>query len=257
LLSNSNPVKNQTVTLNINGKKLKTKTSKTGYFVLNRTTNKVGTNTLTVSYAGNKDYLSTNINKTFTVNQRATRISLEKISQKVYRDTVTITGKFTTFDGKPLKNTMVKVILNGRTMNTKTNAQGVFTRNIKVSTVATNNVTVIYGGNKNYKASSNKTTFTTVKRATKVTLNDISTAKKGSKIVISGKLTDNKGAPLMNTLVRVTVGGKSIDIKTNSNGVYNYNYKATSLGTFNVVVSYLGNKNYKTSNAKVTFTVKN
>ncbi|RAP53396.1 MAG: hypothetical protein BZ138_01110 [Methanosphaera sp. rholeuAM270] len=185
----------------------------------------------------------------------STKLTLNKISQKTYKDDVTITGKFMDKNGKILKNTIIKVKLNGKTYNAKTNYNGVYTKKLKANKVGTNNVLVSYEGNYYYKASSNRTTFSTIKRATKLTINQITTTYNGDTVKISGKFTDNTGAIIKNTMVKLNINGKTYNAKTNSNGVYTLNYKTTKSGTNKVIASYAGNDNYNKVSVQKTFSV--
>ena len=56
-----------TLTITINGKKYTTKSDTNGTFIYNYKTNTVGTNNVTVSYAGNTKYKATTAKTTFTV----------------------------------------------------------------------------------------------------------------------------------------------------------------------------------------------
>ncbi|MBR0472260.1 MAG: hypothetical protein IJI98_06130 [Methanosphaera sp.] len=163
LLNNKNPVKNQNITISFNNKKYTAKTSKTGYFAINVTTKNIGKYTLKLSYAGNKNYLSTSASKVVTVNKRITKVTITKIPQKKLKDKVTITGKFTTKEGNTLKNTTLSVTFNGKTYKVVTNSKGVYAKKVVANKVGTNTVSVTFKGNSKYKAVTSKTTFKTVK----------------------------------------------------------------------------------------------
>ncbi|WP_323737590.1 Ig-like domain repeat protein (plasmid) [Methanosphaera sp. ISO3-F5] len=60
-------LKNTQLTLNINGKKYKTKTDKNGKYTYKYKTTKTGTNKITITYAGNTKYAKTSAQKKFTV----------------------------------------------------------------------------------------------------------------------------------------------------------------------------------------------
>ena len=65
---NGKILKNTHLTLNINGKKYTTKTDYNGAYIYKYKTTTSGTNKVTVSYVGNKNYAKTSTQKTFKVN---------------------------------------------------------------------------------------------------------------------------------------------------------------------------------------------
>ena len=60
----------------------------------------------------------------------------------------------------------------------------------------------------------------------------------------------------MNSLVKIKINKKTVTVKTNRQGVYVYNYKTTSKGTNNIILTFAGSTNYKKSSVKSTFKVK-
>lgn len=256
LLIGSSPVKKQNVTITVNNKKQTVQTSNTGYFKLNVTSKNLGKNNLTISYAGSNNYMPVTNKTSFTVNKRISKITISTISDKTYKDKVTITGKFSDKSGIAVKNTVISINVNGKVYTKKTDSKGVYTLKITANKVGTNNITVSYKGSKYYQSVSQKTTYKTVSRPSKLSINQIGTTSKGSAVKITGKLVDNLNSPVMNSLVKVSVAGKVVKIKTNSQGVYAYNYKASKAGSFTATVNFGGSTNYKASSIKTTFKVK-
>lgn len=98
---------------------------------------------------------------------------------------------------------------------------------------------------------------TVEKLKTKITINKISTTKKGNTITINGKFTDETGNLLKNSKLKLNINGKIITTKTDKNGKYSYKYKTTKIGSNKIIVSYNGNANYIKTSAQKTFTVHN
>jgi len=75
-----NGIKNTKITFNVNGATYSNTTDSYGYYDLKYKTSKVGTNTVTASYAGNANYMSSSVKKTFTVTNpyKTFEISLSK-----------------------------------------------------------------------------------------------------------------------------------------------------------------------------------
>ena len=67
LLANNSAVKKASVKIKVNNKEFSVTTSNTGYFTLNYPTTTVGTNKVTLSYAGSSSYLSCSKQTTFSV----------------------------------------------------------------------------------------------------------------------------------------------------------------------------------------------
>ncbi|WP_323736525.1 Ig-like domain repeat protein [Methanosphaera sp. ISO3-F5] len=250
-----NKIINSKITIIINGKKYSNKTNANGIYTVSLTANTLGKNNITVTFAGNKQYNTSTAKTTFTVTKRTTKATITKIAQKTYKQNMTITGKLTDSTGTIIKNSNVKVKVNTKTYTVKTNSKGIYSLKVTANKVGTNNVTVTYAGNKYYKAGTKKTTFKTVTRATKLTVNKISTTNKGKTIKITGKLTDNLKSPVMNSLVKIKINKKTVSVKTNKQGVYTYNYKTTK-GTNTVTVTFAGSTNYKKTSVKSSFSVK-
>lgn len=255
--SNSGAVfKNTSIVIKVNGVKKTVKTNNRGVFTLKVTANRVGTNNVTVSYAGNSYYKYNSTKTTFKVVKRASKVSVAKIKQVAFSDKVVIKGNVTSNTGTKLKNVNVIVSVNGVKKTVKTNKYGVYTLRINATRVGTNNVTVTFKGNANYKAVTKKTTFKVVAKATKISITSIASVKVGKKAVIKGKFTTLGGGILKNSVVTLKINGKKYTAKVNSKSVFTLNYKTNTVGTNNLTVTFAGNKNYKASSAKKSFIVK-
>ena len=248
-------LKNTLLTINFNGVRKTAKTDTNGVYRINVTASKVGTNNISVSFAGNAKYKASNIKTTFKVVKRPTRISISKIKSTVYLDKVIITGKFTNNKGTVFKNSKLIVNVNGVKRTVKTNSNGVYTLKVTASRVGTNNVQVSFAGNTNYKYNVSKVSFKVVKRATWVSVTRIKQAAYTDKVTITGKFANNKGTVFKYSKLVVSVNGVKRTVKTNGKGVYTLKVNATRIGTNNVQVSFAGNSRYKAATKKATFNV--
>lgn len=248
-------LKNIDMKINLNGKAYTTKTDTKGIYSKTIKATIPGKNNVTVTFKGNTNYKTSNASTTFTVLKQTTKLTILTISQKTYKENVTILGKLSDKTGSIIRNATVKVKVNTKTYTARTNSKGLYSLKIVANKVGTNNVTVTYAGDKYYKAVTKKTNYKTVARATKLTVNKINTTSKAGTVKITGKLSDNLKAPVMNSLVKVKVNTKTVSVKTNKDGVYSYNYRTTISGTNNVTVTFPGSMNYKASNVKTSFIV--
>lgn len=160
---NNKALANTTVVLTVNNAKKTLKTDSKGIFRHIVKASRIGTNNVTVTYAGNTKYSKVTAKTTFKVTPKTTKITITKIAKTKLGKTVTITGKCTDTSGRKLVSTTVKVIVNSVKYTVKTKSNGVYTLKYKTSKVGTNNITVSYPGNSKYLSSSIKTTFKVVK----------------------------------------------------------------------------------------------
>ncbi|RAP50110.1 MAG: hypothetical protein BZ136_02080, partial [Methanosphaera sp. rholeuAM74] len=79
----------------VNDVNYRTKTDADGNYALNYTVRKVGTNNVTVSFAGNSVYNNVSTSGTFTVDKKDTLITLDDIASAEYSDRIIISGTFT------------------------------------------------------------------------------------------------------------------------------------------------------------------
>ena len=150
------------MTININGYKYTAKTDQTGYFSLGYWTEKVGSNTVTVSYHGNNNFKAATATKSFNViitSPIPTYITLNNIKEVTQGQTTTISGHYYYSNNIPLTQTTMRLNINGQTYTTKTDNNGYFTYNYKTNKAGTNTVTVTYPGNNNFQYASNSKTF--------------------------------------------------------------------------------------------------
>ena len=151
-------ISNSKVRIDINGKATYVKTDKNGVFVLTTTATKAGENILKASYGGSAYYNSYKTNITFNAEKQDIIITADETS---YNDgTFTIKGTFKNAVGQAVKNTNVRVSINGKTYYAKTDANGTFTF---TQDITGNKVTYTlgYGGSATYNAyTGTKTTLT-------------------------------------------------------------------------------------------------
>jgi parallel beta-helix repeat protein len=232
----------------------------TGKAIINTTeiTNKNNVNASNSAYSSTV-YTKENTNITsnkFTTGLKTTVITINEIKPVQYSDNVTITGTVTNVDYKAFSNAQLTLKINGETVSVKTNNKGVFTYTYKTATIGQNNISVTYDGNSKYAKATQKLTFDVIRKDTVITLNKINNTKKSSNAVITGKITSSSGVILKNVDVVIKINNKKFTVKSDSEGVFTYSYKTTTVGTNNVTVSYAGNSRYadvtKTSSFKVT-----
>ncbi|MDR2967583.1 MAG: hypothetical protein LBU74_06510 [Methanobacteriaceae archaeon] len=79
---------------------------------------------------------------------------------------------------------------------------------------------------------------------TNSTINTPNNVKVGQKINITGTATDKNGNPIANTIITVTVNGKTYTVTTDGNGNWILSYTPTQAGNIIVSVQWDGNDSY-------------
>ena len=93
-------------------------------------------------------------------NKIQTKISIDDVPNVSVDDYVLIMGTFTDINNNPLRYTTLKLDVNGEPYYTETDDYGDYFGEYIASTPGTKTITVSYGGNSKYAATSTKRTFT-------------------------------------------------------------------------------------------------
>ncbi len=251
--ANGKAITNSNVRVFINTKKYLVKTDQTGTYILNEKVTRAGVNEVSVGYGGNNYYNSYETSTTFYATQDVV-VTYEPIPNLKVGENVTITGRFTTDDGKAMTNSNVKIIINGKKYYAKSDSTGTYTFTTKVSRVGINNVTIGYSGNDKYNPYETSTTFYATQDVI-VTVYPISDVALGENVTIAGKFTTDDGKAIANSNVKIIINGKKFYAKSDSTGTYVLITNATKVGKNNVTVGYSGNDKYNPYETNVTFNV--
>ncbi|RAP47408.1 MAG: hypothetical protein BZ135_02190, partial [Methanosphaera sp. rholeuAM6] len=184
-----------------------------------------------------------------------TSITVNSIADVQLNDKVTVKGTLTDADGNKLMNTYVTVSVNGVEAFVKTDNKGVYTYTATAKKIGENVVTATYEGTEKYNASTTETTFNVEKGECTITIDDITQAKYGENVTITGTFKNAAGKGIANSNVRLEVNGVVVYAKTNHNGVFTFTTIANKTGENTVVALYGGSQNYNSYNTSTTFTV--
>lgn len=248
-----NKLKNSTIKLFINNGRKTLKTDQNGTVLFNYTITKIGTYNITVSYLGSNKYNPTELNTTVVAEKLDTKILFDSFNSIKKGDSLTIKGKLVDNYGESVVGTVKLLINNGRA-TVKTNENGEFEYTYKFNKVGVNNISATYLESNRYTQSVADTTVVVTKAVSKVALDSLADVKKNTNITISGKLTDENGNTVVGT-VKLLINNGRATVKTDSNGVFNYNFTVTRVGITNITATYLENDNYLQSNSTVSFNV--
>ena len=253
--SNGNPRANTGLKITINEKTATAKTNDKGEFTLTTKVGIIGINNVTAYHNGGSNYNPTSTSTTFTMVKQDLKVTIDPINTVTYGNSVVITGKFTDASGKVRANSALKIIINGKTLTTRTDANGKFRATSKVGVIGTNNVTVSHNGGTGFNPTSTSTTFKMLKQDLKITINPINTVKKGSTLTVTGTFTDANGKIRTNTNLKVKLNGVEHTTKTDSKGVFTFKTTANKVGTNTIIIAHTGGANYNPTNTTKTFTV--
>jgi len=248
---------NTGVKLLINGKSATAKTDNRGEFSFTTKACKVGTNYISASHNGGGNYNPTSTSMKLIMLKQDLKVSIDPIQSVIYGNNVVITGTFTDANGKVRANSALKVIINGKTLTTRTDSNGRFKAISKVGNVGVNNVTVSHSGGSGFNPTSTSTTFVMKKQDLRITINPISYVEKGSIVTVTGTFTDASGKIRANTNLKVNLNGKEDTTKTDTKGKFTYITPAITLESNSIVISHNGGTNYNPTSSKITFNVVN
>jgi len=203
------------------------------------------------------DDTNTEKNIKTATNKIKTKISIEHIPDVSVDESVLVFGTLTDINNQPLKDSEVRLSINGENYYTDTDDYGDFFGEYFAYTLRTKTVTVSYAGNNKYEPTSTKITFNVKGQATTyLELNNIKEVNNGQTTTISGKYYYGNNIPLPNTTLKININGKTYTTKTDKQGHYTYNYKTNKDGTNTITITYPGNNNYKAASTSKTFNVK-
>ena len=220
------------VTISIDGKPITTvKTSKGVFrYTLNNTLTE-GKHNITYTYTGDTVYANSTRTLNLTSNKNTLRISASTISASI-GDTVQITATVTNTSGATVKdNLKANILLNGKTIASNIDVTGgklTYNYTIPAGTSYSNKITVIILETDTYKTRNASTTLTVKKAYQYVNVASTTiTTTSGSKIYITGNVTDKNKNLITNTKLNIKIAGKEISNITSTNGKFNYEYTVT------------------------------
>ena len=160
---------------------------------------------------------------------------------KYYKGSTQYTATFTDIEGNVLKNTNVKITVNGVTYTKKTNSNGVASLavNLKPGTYKV----VAINPETGYQVTNTFKILTTIKAS------DVSKVYTDSKKFTATFLKSN-GKALANKNVKFKINGKTYTVKTNSKGVASLSMTSLKKGTYKII-SYNTDGLTKTNTVKV------
>ena len=251
-----NTLSNTNLIITINGQEYTVITDNDGKYNYIYTTSTLGENIVGVAFTGNTTHKPSNNQTSFNVRKINTNLSINDIDNTTIGRDITISGVLTDEFRNTLPNTSIVIIINGQEYTTTTDDDGKYNYIYTTSTLGENIVNVNYPGDNKYSPSSNQTSFNVRKINTNLSIDTIDDTTIESDITISGVLTDEFGNLLANKEIIITINGQEYTTTTDNDGKYNYTYMVNTLDQNTVIVNYLGDNKYSSSNNQTSFNVR-
>ena len=237
---NGNPIVNTIVKINIVGITYDRKTDENGVATLPINL-AVGVYDITATFEGNARYSSASIANTVFVNTPdTTTISAEDLVM-CYKDGSAWTVTLTDASGNPIVGSVVKIGIVGKYYTTVTDANGVASLAINLR-AGVYDVNATFEGDEIHEAAFTSASITVKQPAAVLTADDVvMNYRDGTSYDVT--LTDPSGSPIANSIVKITVVGKTYSIRTNENGVASLPINL-AVGTYDISAKFEGNGQY-------------
>ena len=211
-----------------------------------------GLHTIKAIFTSDK-YLSSNFTRILNVSKANVEISIDQIPP-TYSNEYTIISVSIFSNSKPINEGSLDYYVNGRYIGTGYIYNGMQRMIYRPDSTGACNLEVIFEGTDNYWESSENTTFSVIEK-TNITASNVTTVYNGGKYLVA-TLSDASGNPINNTTLTIKINGNLKSFKTDSNGQVRFLTNGLAPNTYNAVITFNGNDNYKNSTLAVKVIVK-
>lgn len=181
------------------------RTDKNGYYSYELTPEIAGRYDICVYYPGYHDYRFNRTDKSVKVIPKQTIVTVNEIPEIMEKNNVTLTGRLTDCDDKPLRYTGVGVLRNNEKVYTRTDENGFYNYTFTNNGIEDNTVTVYYPGYHNYAFSQEEIYYSILSNNPIITLYPIRSIHEDSSVNIKGSVLSYDNKPLKDKLVKVNV----------------------------------------------------
>jgi len=242
----------------INNQEYYAKTDANGIFTYNAINlDKTGINNVSVIFNQTEIYMGTNSSSTFNVDKLPTITSITKYDSCIAENASISVNVINANNGELIKNGTVNVYEGNILIGSSTvDSSGKTIVKLVINTTGKHDITAQFTKTDIYYGSNSTSTINILKHNTTITLNPITSVKVGKITRITTQVLDNSTNQLLgNARVRLNINGKSKELKTDNDGILEYEYSTEKVGQNNITVEYLGDQNNNPSNATGTFNV--
>ena len=216
-----------------------------------------GPHTITVSYSGDGNFVtSTSAPLTQTVNQAATTSKVtSSANPSVFGESVTFTATVKAVAPGSGTPTGTVSFLDGSTsLGTGTLSGGTATFSISTLAVAAHSITVVYGGDTNFLTSTSGILTQTVKQAatTSSVSSSVNPSVSGQAVTFTATIAPvSPGSGTPTGTVTFDDGSTVLGTVTLTNGTASFTTSSLAVGTHSIKAVYAGDTNFKTSTSAV------
>ena len=216
--------------------------------------------TVTASFAGDTDYLSTSISPPYTVTREESVVVYTGATTGDYSDHVTLRGVLTadTVGGTPLSGRQLIFTLGSTSCNATTNSSGVASCSLMIGDVAGSyQVVASFAGDTYYGPTTGSAKFTITPEEASLSYTGPTSGKKGSQVTLSANLSSDDGA-IVGRSITFTIGTQSCAGTTNSSGVASCSLTLTqNVGSnYTVKASFAGDGNFEPASSSRSFAIR-
>lgn len=213
-----------------------------------------------LGYYGEYPYYAANINAYVNAPKLQTKIAASNMNTLTLVNAAYNTGDYYKFylrdaNNKALGGKTVKVILDGRTYNVKTDSNGMAKLQVNLKTAKTYDIKFYFAGDNYYAASSASAKIKAVKNSVVIKAPTVKVKRsKAGKFYVKVTLKSKSGKALIKKTVKLTINGKTYNVKTSNKGVAKFKVKLPKKSkTYKYKVKFAGDEqNYaKTKPGKV------
>ena len=213
-----------------------------------------------LGYYGEYPYYAANINAYVNAPKLQTKIVASNMNTLTLVNAAYNTGSYYNFylrdiNNKALGGKTVKVILDGRTYNVKTDSNGMAKLQVNLKTAKTYDIKFYFAGDSYYSASSASAKIKAVKNSVVIKAPTVKVKRsKAGKFYVKITLKSKSGKALIKKTVKLTINSKTYKVKTSKKGVAKFKVKLPKKSkTYKYKVKFAGDKqNYaKTKSGKV------
>lgn len=213
-----------------------------------------------LGYYGEYPYYAANINAYVNAPKLQTKIVASSMNTLTLVNAAYNTGDYYKFylrdaNNKALGGKTVKVILDGRTYNVKTDSNGMAKLQVNLKTAKTYDIKFYFAGDSYYSASSASAKIKAVKNSVVIKAPTVKVKRsKAGKFYVKVTLKSKSGKALIKKTVKLVINGKTYNVKTSNKGVAKFKVKLPKKSkTYKYKVEFAGDKqNYaKTKSGKV------
>lgn len=197
------------------------------------------------AFAETNSYKGSAAEINFAFSKKITKITAPAKTYLITAKTKSISATLKDENGVALANKKVTFTVNGKTYTATTNANGVATVKLSLTTAKAYAVTIKYAGEDKYGAVSASSKVTVNKVAVKATVpkKTFKATAKTKKVTFT--LKTSAGKAIAKKKVTFKVNGKTYTATTNAKGVATVKVKITKKGTYTMTSKFAGDKTYK------------